>query len=201
MGSGYGVVGNSVKLLTAFVTYYSDEGACPEVGCSTLSVKYTFDTHSSGTFYPLMLQVSGIQSGRPFRGNYRLVFDEKSRKYLRPENVPDEIMPWVERTSVSVRHDRPCDAAQDHPEKFNFNPAGGNAIMLGGCGEIEDTPGEFASRAQHWGAINCGYFAYRQNKKRDANPYSNKDLKEEWRLGWDAADKACASGKLPFSEP
>jgi hypothetical protein len=28
----YGVVGNFVKLLTAFVTYYSDEGGCPEVG-------------------------------------------------------------------------------------------------------------------------------------------------------------------------
>jgi hypothetical protein len=98
-----------------------------------------------------------------------------------------------------VRHDRPCDAAQDHPEKFNFNPAGGNAIMLGGCGEVEDAPGE-VSRAQHWGAISCGYFAYRQSKKRDANPYSNKDLKEGWRLGWDAAAKACGSGKLPFSE-
>jgi hypothetical protein len=91
----YGVIGNSVKVLTAFVTYYSNEGtACPEVPCSTLSAKYTFDTHSSlGPFYPLMLQVTGIQTGRPFRGNYRLVFDEKSQKYLRPENVPEEIMP------------------------------------------------------------------------------------------------------------
>jgi hypothetical protein len=28
-----------------------------------------------------------------------------------------------------VRHDRPCDAAQDHFEKFNFNPECGNAVM------------------------------------------------------------------------
>jgi hypothetical protein len=90
----YGVVGNSVKFLTAFVTYYSDEGGCPEVDCSTLSTKYTFDTHSSvGPFYPIILRVSGNQKGRPFRGNYRWVFDDKSLKYVRPENVPDEIMP------------------------------------------------------------------------------------------------------------
>jgi hypothetical protein len=89
----YGVIGNSVKFLTGFVTYYSYEGACPEVPCSDLSVKYTFDTHSSASsFYPIMLQVSGIEKGRPFRGNYRLVFDEKSLKYLTPENMPDEIM-------------------------------------------------------------------------------------------------------------
>jgi hypothetical protein len=49
----YGVVGNSVKFLTGFVTYYSDEGACPEVGCSTLSAKYTFDTlHQQAPFIP-----------------------------------------------------------------------------------------------------------------------------------------------------
>jgi hypothetical protein len=39
----YGVIGNSVKLLTIFVTHYS-EGICQEGGCSDLSVKYTFDT-------------------------------------------------------------------------------------------------------------------------------------------------------------
>jgi hypothetical protein len=89
----YGVVGNSVKYLTGFVTYSSDEGACPEeVRCSTLSTKYTFDTRSSAnSFYPLTLQVSGTEKGRPFRGNYRLVFDDKSRKYLTPKNMPEEI--------------------------------------------------------------------------------------------------------------
>jgi hypothetical protein len=116
----YGVIGNSVKFLTGFVTYYSYELACPDVPCSTLSAKYTFDPHSSASsFYPIMLQVSGIEKARPLRGDYRLVFDDKSLKYVRPENVPDEIMPRVERTSESVRHDRPCDVAQDHPEKFN----------------------------------------------------------------------------------
>ena len=91
----YGVVGNSVKLLTAFVTYYSDERACPEeVRCSTLSTKYTFDMRSSAnSFYPLALQVSGIEKGRPFRGNYRLVFDKTSLTYLTPKNMPDEIKP------------------------------------------------------------------------------------------------------------
>jgi hypothetical protein len=98
-----------------------------------------------------------------------------------------------------VRHDRPCDAAQDHPEKFNFNPEGGNAVMLGGCGEIRDIP-VGVGRAQWWGAVSCGYFAYRENKKRDANPYSNEDLKEAWGVGWDEAAKACKSGKLPFPE-
>jgi hypothetical protein len=73
-----------------------------EVGCSTLSAKYTFDTHSSvGPFYPIILRVSGNQKGRPFRGNYRLVFDEKSLKYLTPENMPDEIMPTRSRVKES----------------------------------------------------------------------------------------------------
>ena len=94
----YGVIGNSVKLLALSETHFSEdygEETCQEVGgCSTLSAKYTFDTHSSASsFYPIILQVSGIQKGRPFRGDYRLVFDEKTQKYLRPENVPDEIMP------------------------------------------------------------------------------------------------------------
>jgi hypothetical protein len=88
----YGVIGNSVKLLTIFVTHFSgDDG-------SALSAKYTFDTHSpTGTFYPLLLRVSGIQKGRPFRGNYRLVFDEKSLKYPAPKNMPDEIKPAASR--------------------------------------------------------------------------------------------------------
>ena len=83
----YGVIGNSVKLLTIFVTHFSGE-----FSGTTLSVKYTFDTQSSASsFYPLILRVSGIQKGRPFRGNYRLVFDDKSLKYVTPKNLPDEI--------------------------------------------------------------------------------------------------------------
>jgi hypothetical protein len=35
------------------------------------------------------------------------------------------------KNKLNVRHDRPCDAAQDHPEKFNFNPASGNAVLFG----------------------------------------------------------------------
>jgi hypothetical protein len=101
-----------------------------------------------------------------------------------------------------VRHDRPCDVAQDHPEKFRkiWNPGGGSAVMFGGCGEIKDIPPETGpSRAGWWGAVNCGYFAYRENKNRDTNPYLNEDLKEGWEKGWDEAAKACKSGKLPFS--
>jgi hypothetical protein len=97
-----------------------------------------------------------------------------------------------------IPHDRPCDVAQDHPEKFNWNPAGGNAVMFGGCGQVEDTPGsEWPGRGQWWDAVSCGYFAYRENKKRDANPYSNEHLREGWGVGWDEAAKACKSGKLP----
>jgi hypothetical protein len=100
-----------------------------------------------------------------------------------------------------LRHDRPCDVAQDHPERFTkiWNPAGGNAVMFGGCGQLEDTPGsEWPGRGQWWGALSCGYFAFRENKKRDTNPYSNEHLKEGWKKGWDEATKACKSGKLPF---
>jgi hypothetical protein len=92
----YGVIGNSVKLLTAITTYLSDEGrnGCgPEAHCTVLSAKYVFDTHSSATFYPLILQVSGIQKCRPFRGNYRLVFDKSLLTYLAPNNMPDEFKP------------------------------------------------------------------------------------------------------------
>jgi hypothetical protein len=97
-----------------------------------------------------------------------------------------------------VRHDRPCDVAQDHPEKFReiWNPGGGNAVMFDGCGQIEDNPGsEWPGRGQWWDAVSCGYFAYRENKKRDANPYLNEHLKEGWGVGWDEAAKACKSGK------
>ena len=94
----YGVIGNSVKSLTAVGSYYSDEGrsGCgPEAHCTALSVKYAFETHSSASsFYPIILRVSGIREGRPFRGNYRLVFDKNSLTYLAPNNMPDEIKPY-----------------------------------------------------------------------------------------------------------
>jgi hypothetical protein len=91
----YGVIGNSVKSLTAVGSCYSDEGrsGCgPEAHCTALSVKYAFETHSSASsFYPIILRVSGVKHGRPFLGNYRLVFDKKSLTYLAPKNMPDEI--------------------------------------------------------------------------------------------------------------
>jgi hypothetical protein len=90
----YGVIGNSVKGLTWITSYYSDSGTAEEIREkeTTLSTKYAFDLHSSASlFYPIMLQVSGIRKGRPFRGNYRLVFDYKSLTYVTPENMPDEI--------------------------------------------------------------------------------------------------------------
>ena len=81
------------------------------------------------------------------------------------------LYPDAKGCSAKVRHDRPCDVAQDHPEKFNWNPEGGNAIMFGECGEVEDISGiGWPSRAGWWGAIRCGYFAYRENKKREASP-------------------------------
>ena len=46
------------------------------------------------SFYPIILRVSGIREGRPFRGNYRLVFDKNSLTYLAPNNMPDEIKPY-----------------------------------------------------------------------------------------------------------
>ena len=55
----YGVIGNSVKLLTIFVTHFSGE-----LSGTNLSVKYAFETHSSASsFYPIVLRVSGIKDG------------------------------------------------------------------------------------------------------------------------------------------
>ena|ERR1035437_3335437 len=64
---------------------------------------------------------------------------------------------------AEMPHNRPCDIAQDHPG--NLNPDGGNAIMFGLCGGIEDLPtGESPSRHHVWSAYSCGYQAYRQGK-------------------------------------
>jgi hypothetical protein len=96
----YSVIGRSVTLLTTVTSYFSSgeaSGCGTEEGqehCSTLSVKYAFETHSSASsFYPIILRVSGIKNGRPFRGNYRLVFDKNSLIYLTPKSMPDEIKP------------------------------------------------------------------------------------------------------------
>jgi hypothetical protein len=93
----YGVISNSVEPLTTITSYYSNEGmnGCgPEAHCTALSVKYVFETQSSvGPFYPIMLRVSGINKGRPFRGNYRLAFDANSLRYSVPENMPDCLRP------------------------------------------------------------------------------------------------------------
>jgi len=64
---------------------------------------------------------------------------------------------------AEMPHHRRCDVAQDKPG--NLNPGGGNAIMFGLCGTIEDLPtGDSPSRLHTWNAYNCGYQAYRQGK-------------------------------------
>jgi hypothetical protein len=97
----YGVIGRSVTLLTTVITYFESNEAsgCGTEGqerCSTLSVKYAFQTQSSASlFYPIILRASGISHGRRFRGNYRLVFDKSSLTYLAPKNMLDEIKPFA----------------------------------------------------------------------------------------------------------
>lgn len=98
---------------------------------------------------------------------------------------------------AEMPHNRRCDIAQDHPG--NLNPQGGNAIMFGLCGGINDLPtGESPSRAHSWNAFSCGYQAYRQGKSFGANPYYNDDLETRWSEGWKAAREACRTGKGPF---
>ena len=100
----------------------------------------------------------------------------------------------------AMPHNRRCDIAQDHPG--NLNPEGGNAIMFGLCGGIQDLneEGVNVSRAGSWNAFNCGYQAYRQGKVFGANPYYNEDLEERWSAGWNAAQKACQTGRGPFDQ-
>jgi hypothetical protein len=63
-------------------------------------------------------------------------------------NKPLTVFALLAMTGVSyaeMPHNRRCDIAQDHPG--NLNPGGGNAIMFGLCGGIEDLPtGESVSR-------------------------------------------------------
>jgi hypothetical protein len=92
------VIGHSVERLTTITTFFSNDGICGtaegQPRCTVLSVKYTFDTHSStNLLYPIMLQASGIYHGSPFRGSYRLVFDKNSLTYLAPSNMPEDINP------------------------------------------------------------------------------------------------------------
>jgi ribosome modulation factor len=92
-----------------------------------------------------------------------------------------------------VRHDR-------IPEgDVKAYRCGGNAIMFGLWGVIEDLPtGDAPSRHHMWNAYNCGYQAYRQGKVFGANPYYNDVLEERWSAGWKDARKACTTGKGPF---
>jgi hypothetical protein len=79
---GGGVIGRSVTLLTTVTTYFSsgEASGCGTEGqerCSTLSLKYVFETHSSASsFYPIILRVEGIYRGRPFRGSYHMPFQQ-----------------------------------------------------------------------------------------------------------------------------
>jgi hypothetical protein len=98
---------------------------------------------------------------------------------------------------AEMPRNRRCDIAQDSPG--NLNPEGGNAIMFGLCGGIEDLPPDrTVSRAHFWNAYNCGYQAYRQGKVFGANPYYNDELETRWSEGWKDAQKACRTGKGPF---
>ena len=108
----------------------------------------------------------------------------------------------IAASSTEIRHDRLCDRFQDDPGKWPLNPQGGNAILFGGCTGIQDLPvGKPWYRAIWWNAYNCGYEAYRDNTKRNENPYLNEALNERWAEGWDAAAKACEMGVLPFGMP
>jgi hypothetical protein len=107
----YGVIGDSVKPLTTITSYLSNSGGYgirPDLfqlqrafagsGASypltAISADVVFETYSSARpFYPIVLRVSGLKAGRPFRGSYRLVFDKNSLAYLAPNTMPDEIKP------------------------------------------------------------------------------------------------------------
>ena len=79
----YGVIGNTVKLLTTITSSCSDKSGAGAVGALTdISTNFLFDTHSSASsFFPILLRLSGLKAGHPFRDNYRLVFDKNSLTY------------------------------------------------------------------------------------------------------------------------
>src|ERR1700733_11289122 len=110
--------------------------------------------HPQARFTPSHCEFPAFTTGARFATATAWSSTRTQLTYLAPDNMPYEIKPWVERTSESVRHDRSCDVAQDRPEKFNFNPEGGNAVMFGGCGKIEDTLANSPSRTAWWGAVN-----------------------------------------------
>ena len=85
----YGVIGNTVKLLTTITSSCSDKTGAGAVGPLTdISTNFVFDTHpSASSFYPILLRLSGLKAGRPFHGNYRLVFDKNSLTY--PDTAGD----------------------------------------------------------------------------------------------------------------
>jgi hypothetical protein len=79
----YGVIGKTVKLLTTITSSCSDKTGAGAAGPLTdISTNFVFDTHSSASsLYPILLRLSGLKAGHPFRGNYRLVFDKNSLTY------------------------------------------------------------------------------------------------------------------------
>jgi hypothetical protein len=82
-----------VKLLTTITSYWTNAQSNP-VPPTEVTAKIAFETNSiASSFYPILLRVSGIYRGSPFRGSYRLVFDKNSLTYLAPNNMPDEIKP------------------------------------------------------------------------------------------------------------
>jgi len=104
----------------------------------------------------------------------------------------------VTASHVRMRHDRPCDIAQDKADPVKLNSPGGNAIRFGLCAGIEDSPAGYSSNGGFWASFNCGYQAYRQRKAVGDNPYLNENKKDGWSRGWQAAKKACTTGRRPF---
>jgi hypothetical protein len=113
----YGVIGDSVKLLTTIMSYWSNagdgRGIRPDLShwhrdyaertspLTAISADVVLEKRSSASsFYPIMLRVSGIYRGSPFRGSYRLVFDKSSLTYSFPKNMPDEIKPFAPRNEI-----------------------------------------------------------------------------------------------------
>jgi hypothetical protein len=119
---------------------------------------------------------------------------------------------------AAMPHHRICDWAQDHPEQYLRKlwqkypeMRGGNAVRLGGrCTRLPDKSdgalGIGSSLVSWWGAVDCGYQAYREGKPLKANPYpdpkAENDYHQAWWNGWTTAKRSCTSGKIPdFFEP
>ncbi len=90
-----GVVGDQFRSLGKLPKGWDDSGNCEDGenisnggGCTDIQVQMSFIPDNAPTFYPVLLEMSGVEEGKAYSKRFRLSYDEGLLAYKIPKDMP-----------------------------------------------------------------------------------------------------------------